>query len=457
VTHATLIPFLTHTGLYWFADTYVGGTMPSITKMVLHSTETPPPNCPGYSGGSSAPTLTLDPWAQRGWQHFPANMSARALQDPSSTPVRENRDNVAQIEIIGYADYRINAQYALGNIPEAGLLFIAQVLRWYADEGWGLPLTTSLEWPTFGSPRINSVRLSGSAYDAYTGVLGHMHVSGNSHVDPAGLDVGRVLALAGGNITTPPPSGGGGGGGGSNVTVNGGDCWIGYLVYGKNDSDSVKRMQEALNATSFPPYTNIPVTGNYGDITDKAVRDWQISIGNTPDPAGRSSIGSKQAHKLFAPFPQVTLKEGTPGDVVITPPPSSGGTGNITTPFPGARITTPYGKPGKWAAGYHTGDDYACPVGTPLRTMWTSRVVRIGGWGAAYGTHVIVEFVTGGQTRQMAFCHMSSVSVRVGQTLRPGDNVGRSGNTGNTTGPHLHLEQRTAPYGYNNKCQRPVY
>lgn len=130
----------------------------------------------------------------------------------------------------------------------------------------------------------------------------------------------------------------------------------------------------------------------------------------------------------------------------------------ITTPFPGGRITTPFGKPGKWAAGYHTGDDWACGVGTPLRTMWTVTVVAINAWGAAYGTHVIMEFTPkGGATRRMAYCHMSRVDVRIGQRLAPGGHIGLSGNTGNTTGPHLHLEQRTAPYKYNNKAVKPIY
>jgi hypothetical protein len=191
-------------GTYWFGDTYTGLLQPRITKMVLHSTETPPPNCPGYSAGGSAPTLTVNPWLPMGWQHFLANMSARALADPAGTVVRENRDDVAQIEIIGYADYRINSKYALANIPDSGLKFIADVLRFY-NQQWGLPLVSPLEWPAFNSPRLNQVRLSGPQYDAYQGVLGHMHVSGNDHVDPAGLNIARILQLANQTTTPPPP------------------------------------------------------------------------------------------------------------------------------------------------------------------------------------------------------------------------------------------------------------
>jgi hypothetical protein len=204
VAGAGLIPGLVTGGVYWFGDSFTGLLQPRITKVVLHSTETPPPNCPGYSAGASAPTLTINPWAPMGWQHFLANMSARALADPAGTVVRENRDDVAQIEIIGYADYRINPKYALANIPESGLQFIANVLRFY-NQQWGLPLVNTLEWPAFNSPRLNQVRLSGPQYDAYQGVLGHMHVSGNDHVDPAGLNINRIMQLAtgqGGTVAT---------------------------------------------------------------------------------------------------------------------------------------------------------------------------------------------------------------------------------------------------------------
>lgn len=130
----------------------------------------------------------------------------------------------------------------------------------------------------------------------------------------------------------------------------------------------------------------------------------------------------------------------------------------ITTPFPGARITTPYGKKGAWAAGFHTGDDFACRVGTPLRSMWTGTVVGINSWGSAYGVHVIIQFQPkGGAVRRMAYCHMSKVAVKVGTRVVPGSHIGWSGNTGRTTGPHLHLEQRLAPFGYNNRCVKPIY
>lgn len=128
---------------------------------------------------------------------------------------------------------------------------------------------------------------------------------------------------------------------------------------------------------------------------------------------------------------------------------------SVATPVPGYRITTPFGVRGShWAAGYHTGDDYAAPTGTRVVATRGGRVVfaGYGGWGRAYGNHVIVE--TGG-IRHM-YAHLSSRSVGTGQEVALGQRIGRVGATGNVTGPHLHYEERVSPYGYYNH-RRPRF
>lgn len=211
MTRSLWIPDAVHDGPWWFGDTISVTPMDQITKLVLHSTETSgSAGCPGYAGGTMAPTVTVDPWSRRAWQHFVANGSAKALADPGSTAVRENRDDVAQIEIIGYCDPALSARYgyAISDIPDSGLEYLANVLRFYHDE-WGLPLVTTLPWKPYAelASGRTSVRLSGPAYDAYTGVLGHQHVSGNAHLDPGDLDVTRILDLAlhGAGASNPIP------------------------------------------------------------------------------------------------------------------------------------------------------------------------------------------------------------------------------------------------------------
>jgi len=108
-----------------------------------------------------------------------------------------------------------------------------------------------------------------------------------------------------------------------------------------------------------------------------------------------------------------------------------------------------------WAAGYHTGRDYQCGSGARIVATRGGRVIhtgRYGGWGQAYGNHVIIDT---GSIRH-SYNHLSSYAVRAGQTVVEGQYLGRSGGTGNVTGPHLHYEERTSPYTYWNH-RRPVF
>lgn len=84
----------------------------------------------------------------------------------------------------------------------------------------------------------------------------------------------------------------------------------------------------------------------------------------------------------------------------------------------------------------HAGLDFGTPVGTPLRAMSTGTVVKAGA-AQGYGLKVEIRYWTGVVSY---YGHMSSIAVKVGQKVAPGTIVGASGNTGHSTGPHLHLE-----------------
>lgn len=115
-------------------------------------------------------------------------------------------------------------------------------------------------------------------------------------------------------------------------------------------------------------------------------------------------------------------------------------------------VTTRYRKPGDWAAGYHTGDDRACPNGTDAIATRDCKIVKAGWyqWGRAYGLGVVMEAVVDGQRLQMLYAHLQAINVKVGQSLKAGQKVGDTNNTGNTTGPHLHTELRHYPYSYGD-------
>jgi len=127
-----------------------------------------------------------------------------------------------------------------------------------------------------------------------------------------------------------------------------------------------------------------------------------------------------------------------------------------TNPVPGKKITTPYGKPGRlWKTGYHVGADYAAPSGTPIVAVKDGKVLEAKNgttWGAAYGIAAVIDH--GGGIRAI-YAHMSKIDVKTGDTVKEGQKIGEVGSTGNSTGPHLHLETRVSPWRYNNKDVDP--
>jgi murein DD-endopeptidase MepM/ murein hydrolase activator NlpD len=72
-----------------------------------------------------------------------------------------------------------------------------------------------------------------------------------------------------------------------------------------------------------------------------------------------------------------------------------------------------------------------------------------------YGNAIIVRSKTDGKFYQNWYCHLSAPRVKEGQRVKAGQLIALSGNTGNSTGPHLHLETRERPYLYRNHVKNP--
>ncbi|MFC7260176.1 M23 family metallopeptidase [Streptomyces lutosisoli] len=117
----------------------------------------------------------------------------------------------------------------------------------------------------------------------------------------------------------------------------------------------------------------------------------------------------------------------------------------FVVPITGSYISTGYKAGGSlWSSGSHTGVDFHAASGTSVHSVGSGTVVTAG-WGGAYGNQVVIKMHDGTYTM---YGHLSSIGVSVGQTVNPGQQIGLSGATGNTTGPHLHFEARTtAEYG----------
>ncbi|UGY94560.1 transglycosylase family protein [Streptomyces gobiensis] len=132
--------------------------------------------------------------------------------------------------------------------------------------------------------------------------------------------------------------------------------------------------------------------------------------------------------------------------------PQQAATAGFTAPVGGSPGTAYRATGSGWAAGYHTGVDFPVPTGTSVRAITGGEVVSAG-WAESYGYQVVVRHNDG---KYSQYAHLSAISVRSGQRVNAGQAIGRSGSTGNTTGPHLHLEVRTGP-GYGSDINPLAY
>ncbi|CAM5680154.1 M23 family metallopeptidase [Streptomyces hirsutus] len=174
----------------------------------------------------------------------------------------------------------------------------------------------------------------------------------------------------------------------------------------------------------------------------------------TSAPKKPSSSGTPSSSASSAPSaPSSVSKPSTAGKASgqSAPKSSSGSTtakqaattSGYSSPVPGGGLGTAYKVAGSmWSSGYHTGVDFAIPTGTSLKAVGAGTVVSAG-WAGSYGNQVVIKLNDGYYAQ---YAHLSSLSVSAGQTVSGGQQVGLSGSTGNSTGPHLHFEIRTTPH-----------
>lgn len=103
-------------------------------------------------------------------------------------------------------------------------------------------------------------------------------------------------------------------------------------------------------------------------------------------------------------------------------------------------VSQEYGiKNSSYAAGYHTGIDYSVPAGTPVGAAAKGTVVQVGGPDGAYGNYIIIRHPNG---MFSLYAHLKRTGVKQGDKVGEGEQIALSGNTGNSTGDHLHFEIR---------------
>lgn len=128
---------------------------------------------------------------------------------------------------------------------------------------------------------------------------------------------------------------------------------------------------------------------------------------------------------------------------------ASGKTGLWDKPLEKYTLSATFGKGGSMWSSKHSGQDFAVPVGTPVKAAAAGVVVKAGpnggGDGPAYGNAIVIKHANNTYSQ---YAHLSKIQVKIGQKVSVEQRIALSGNTGNSSGPHLHFEIRTTPnYG----------
>ena len=150
--------------------------------------------------------------------------------------------------------------------------------------------------------------------------------------------------------------------------------------------------------------------------------------------------------KSFDEVATLSKRAGDMASCIPAIPPFSPEKGKYT-------LSSPFGYRSDPLSGetrYHDGQDFAMKPGTPVYTTGDGVVEYVKFSFTGYGNEILIDHGFGYKTR---YAHMSMISVAEGMKLKRGDCIGESGNSGKSTGPHLHYEviyrgERVNPMNY---------
>jgi|GEM_PF-1960340 len=158
-----------------------------------------------------------------------------------------------------------------------------------------------------------------------------------------------------------------------------------------------------------------------------------------PDAPG-SSVGAPLHPKVDPISDGKTLQAGVQKaatQTIAAPAADEHDSGQMTVPATDFKLGPGYGAGGgNWSSGSHTGMDFGAAQGSEVTAALAGTVKEVGSTGP-YGNHVIIKHANGISTM---YAHMSKVSVKKGERVKLGQEIGKVGSTGNSTGPHLHFE-----------------
>ncbi len=196
-------------------------------------------------------------------------------------------------------------------------------------------------------------------------------------------------------------------------------------VLSVNRIDNARRIR-AGQVLRIPSMDGISHTVSRGESLAQIGSRYKISVTALLDSNDLISDNLQSGQKLFIPGAALgtyDLRKAM-GELFIMPV-----QGRLTSPF-GYRA-----DPFTGVRTFHTGIDLAAPTGTPIKVTLDGRVATTG-FTPVYGNYIIISHDGGYQS---LYAHLSSIGVRRGQSVVQGAVVGRVGNTGYSTGSHLHF------------------
>lgn len=199
----------------------------------------------------------------------------------------------------------------------------------------------------------------------------------------------------------------------------------------RRNEEIFAQLEEAVELSVKPLDDMFAKVGVNTDKLLETVRQGYEGTGGPLTPMGYSSRGNAAISESEARANEVVISLGKVNNyrIAVSKLP-------LAMPVKSAfRFTSPFGQ--RWGRA-HQGIDLAGPVGTPVYATGDG-VVIFAGWQRGYGNVIKLQHAMGTETR---YSHLSKIRVKAGQKVSRNSLIGDMGNTGRSTGPHLHYEVR---------------
>ncbi len=193
-----------------------------------------------------------------------------------------------------------------------------------------------------------------------------------------------------------------------------------------NKIDDVRRLMAGSEIT-IPDIDGVPYTVQRGDSLEKIAGRYNVTLENILDANDLQTALIQPGQKLFIPGAEISEYEYKKAMGTLFIYPTAGrltsGFGYRNDPFTGVRRM-------------HYGVDLANRTGTAIKASMAGRVVAVGNQPRGYGKYVVVKHNHGFQT---LYGHLSTIDVNRNQYIAQGQRIGSMGNSGRSTGSHLHF------------------